>query len=98
MGGIKSKVEMDIKVRQLKLSNEQFQFLKKIHIWLLRNKDVLASLPYFDKRNISVEDSTLIVNTILTEGGYYPHHIFFLNNLRHFYIRERRNKLFDYDI
>ena len=98
MGGIKSKVEMVIKVRQLKLSNEQFQFLKKIHIWLLKNKDVLASLPYFDKRNISVEDSTLIVNTILTEGGYYLHHIFFLNNLRHFYIRERCNKLFDYDI
>ena len=44
MGGIKSKVEMVIKVRQLKLSNEQFQFLKKIHIWLLKNKDVLELL------------------------------------------------------
>lgn len=88
---------MDIKARELKLSNEQFQFLKKIHIWLLKNKDVLASL-YFDKRNIPVEESALIVSTILTEGGYYPHHIFFLNNLRRLYIRERHNKLFDYDI
>ena len=55
-------------------------------------------MPYFDKQNITVEDAAIEVSVILTRGDYYPHHTFFLNNLRHLYIREIRNKLFDYDI